>query len=99
MLGSNVPWAGEQSATAEGTQEEVWALGRSKALLLGRARGRGADRHRNLFPCADSQRAGCLWHRLQVVRGHLHGLWSTRHLLCGLQVAGHLLYGLRAAGG
>ena len=38
-LGSSVPWAGEWSATAEGTQEEVWAWRRSKASLLGRARG------------------------------------------------------------
>ena len=38
-LGSSVPRAVEQSARAKGTWEEVWAHRRSKAPLLGRARG------------------------------------------------------------
>ena len=69
--GSSVLWAGEQNATAKGTQKEVWVhRRRSKAPLLGRVRGRGADNHRNIFPCAhvDSQRGGHLSCRLQVAR-------------------------------
>ena len=78
-LGSGVPQTGEQNATAKGSWEEVWAHRRSKAPLLGRTRGGGADHHRNLFPCtcAGSQRVGCLWYRLWVVRGHLLGLQDT----------------------
>ena len=41
-------WAGEWNAMAEGTWEKVWASRRSKAPLLGRERGGGADHHRNL---------------------------------------------------
>ena len=60
------------NATANGTQEEVWACRKSKMPLLGRVRGGGVDYHRNVFPCAhtDSQRAGSLWNRLQEARGH-----------------------------
>ena len=38
----------------------------------------GADCNRNIFPCtcADSQRVGCFWCRLQVVRHHLRSLWG-----------------------
>ena len=43
-----MPLAGEWNTMAEGTQEKVWAHRRSKVLLLGRARGGGADCHRNL---------------------------------------------------
>ena len=51
-LGSSAPPPGEWSATAEGTQEEkAWACGRSKLPLFGRARGGGADCHRNIFLC------------------------------------------------
>ena len=46
--GSGVLQAGEWNTTAEGTQEKVWAYRRSKAPLLGRARGGGEDCHRNL---------------------------------------------------
>ena len=70
-LGNNVPPSVEWNATTEGTLEEIWAHRRIKALLLGRVRGGGADCHRNLFPYKHSQREGCLWHRLQVARGHL----------------------------
>ena len=68
--------------------------------LLEKMRGGGMGCHSNLFPCAcaDSQRAGHIWHRLQVVRCHLLGLQMTRHLLCGLQVAEYLLCGLRVVG-
>ena len=61
-LRSGMPWAGECNATAEGTWEEVWAHRRSKAPLLGRVRGSGADCHRNIFLCTrmDSWRVG-LW--------------------------------------
>ena len=62
-----MPWAGEQNAIAEGTQEEVWAH-RSKAPLLGKVRGMGVDCHKKLPVHMDSQRAGHLWHRLWVVR-------------------------------
>ena len=37
--GSGAPRLREGSATAEGTQEEVWACRRRKALLLKRSRG------------------------------------------------------------
>ena len=47
-LGSSVLQVGEWNATAEGTWEKVWARRRSKAPLLGRVRGGGADHHRNL---------------------------------------------------
>ena len=65
---------GEQSTTAMGTQEEIWACRRRKAPLLGKARGRGADHHRSIFlyACAASPRAE---------------LWAMRHILHGLQVA------------
>ena len=76
-LGRSMPQAGEQNTTAGGTQEEVWTHRRSKVLLLGRARGEGTDRHRNLFPCAGSQRVGHLLQRLWVARGHLFGLLET----------------------
>ena len=70
-LGSGMTKAGEQNAIAEGTWEVVWAHRRSKAWLE-RVRGGGADHCMNLFPCADvgSQRAGNIWCRLWVVRGH-----------------------------
>ena len=56
-----------------------WALRRSKAPLLWRARGGGVDHHRNLFPCActDFQETGYLWCRQWVVRHHLLGIWET----------------------
>ena len=66
-------WAGEQGTTADGNWEEVWAHRRSKAPLLGRARGGGTKSHWNLFPYAhaDSQRAGHLQSSLLVLRGPL----------------------------
>ena len=103
-----MPWAGKQNATAKGTQEEVWAFRRSKAPLLGRARGGGADRHRNLFPCArmDFQRAGCLWLRLRVAGGKrpLSGAMCGQAPLVwasgsgGLSVTWHLLCELQVVG-
>ena len=74
---------------------------RKAPLLLGRARGRGVDCHRNLLHCAhaDSQRTGHLWPRLWVARGHLLWLQETRCFLCGPQVARHLLCRLMAVGG
>ena len=100
-LRSGVPGVREQRATAEGTQEEVWAQRRSKAPLLGRVAGGEVDRHRNIFPCtrADSQMAGCLWLRISVARNQLRGLQVTEHLLCGLWVTRQCLHGLRAVGG
>lgn len=67
----------EQSITDEGAQEDVWAHRRSKVPLLVRVRGGGADNHKNIIPCtrADSQRVGCLCHRLQAVRHHY--AWAT----------------------
>ena len=41
-------WAREWNARVERTWEKVWAQRRSKAPLLGRARGGGSDHHRNL---------------------------------------------------
>ena len=75
-LGSCVPRDGEQSTTAKRTWEKVWAHRRSKAPLLGRVRGGGADYHRNLpaHACTGSQRAGHLWFRLWLARSHLLGL-------------------------
>ena len=66
-LGSGVPWAAERNATAEGTGEEVWAGGRSKALLLERAGGGGAHHHRNLPAHVRARKGrgtsgtGCRW--------------------------------------
>ena len=59
-LGSGAARDGKQSAVVWGNLEEVWAHRRSKPPLLGRARGRGVDHHRNVFLCThiDSQRAG-----------------------------------------
>ena len=45
----------ESRTPARGTWEEVWVLRRSKAPLLGRARGRGMGCHRNIFPCTHTQ--------------------------------------------
>ena len=100
-LGRCAPWAGKQNATAKGTLEEIWSHRRSKVPLLWRARGGGADHHRNLFPCTHtgSQRAGHLWHRLRVVRGSLQGLRESGCFWCGLQVSWYLLCGLRAVRG
>ena len=50
-LGSSAPKAGEQSATAKGNQEEVWAHRRSRVPLLGRAERGVEHRYRNTFPC------------------------------------------------
>ena len=99
-LESSAAWAGEWSATAKGTQEEVWLYRKTKPPLLGRARGGGADHHRNIFPYAstDSQSTGHLWHRLQVVGHLLHGVRAAGHLLHRLSVIWHLLCGLQAAG-
>ena len=85
-LGSGATWAGEQKTTAEGTWEEVWAHRRSKVPLLGKVRGGGVDHHRNLpmHVHMGSQRAGCLWCRLWVVRSLLLRLRETRHFLCRL---------------
>ena len=47
-----VLWAGKQSATVEGNQEEAWDLRRGRAPLLKRVRGRGVDCHTNIFLCA-----------------------------------------------
>ena len=51
-LESNAAQVGEQNATAKGTQEEVWAHRKTKAPLLGRVKGGGADHHRYIFPCS-----------------------------------------------
>ena len=89
-LGSGVPQAGEQRATAKGTQEEVWAHRRSKLALWGGQEEEGQTAIGISVPANACRltEAGHLWHRLQVVRHHL----------CRLQVAGHLLCGLRALG-
>ena len=75
------------------TWEEVWACRRSKVPLLGRARGRGVDHHKNLLHHADSQRVGNLWFRLQVAGGHLIWLQETGCSLCRLRLAGNLSCG------
>ena len=73
-LGSSVPRAGGQNATAKGTWEEVWTHGKRKVPPLGKAREGAVDCHRNIFLCTrtDSQKVG---------------LWAVRHLLCGQWVA------------
>lgn len=99
-----MPRAGEWRATNKGTQEEVSACRRSKVSLLGRARGGGADRCKNIFLCADvdSWKAG-LW----AVRHLLFGLWVMGpscmdcwwwHLLCRVSTMGRLLCGLQVVG-
>ena len=84
-----------------GNPGEGLGLQESKARLLGRARGGGADHHRNLpaHACMGSQRAGRLWCRFQVARRHLLRLQETWRFLYRPQVARNLLCGLRAAGG
>ena len=74
---------------AEGTREKVWAHRRSKAPLLGRARGGGEDRHKNLpaHVHTRSQRTECPWFLLRVVRSHLLRPWEARCFLCRLQMA------------
>ena len=69
-LESSVTKAGEWSTIAERTWEEVCAQRRSKAPLLGRARGGTADYHRNIFFCAlaDFWSVG-----LMAARCFLHG--------------------------
>ena len=78
----HVQRARERSATAKGTQEEVWDHRRSKAQLLGRLGGGGVNHHRSIFLCTqtDSQRAGLWAARHLFARGRgdrpfLHGLW------------------------
>ena len=66
----------EISTTAEGTQEEVWALKRNKVPLLGRARGGGVDHHKNIFLCTHTD-------------SHRAVLWVARYPLCGLWAMGH----------
>ena len=65
-------WAEDWNATANGTQEKVWACRGSKEPLLGRVRGGEVDHHRNLpaHMHKGSQRVGHLWCRLQVARNH-----------------------------
>ena len=77
-LGSGAPHPREPGRRSG---KKVWH--RSKVPLLGRARRGGEDCNRNIFPCthADSQKAGCLSHRL----------WVTRHYLPELQVMGRLV--------
>ena len=96
-LGSCVPWAGEQNTTARGSLGPQEKQG---AIVGGGTRGGRVDHHRNVFPCAyiGSQRAGHLWLRLRVVRGHLLGLWESRCLLGGLS-AWAPVCGLRAERG
>ena len=47
-------------------------------------RRRGAPPQESPRTCAGSQRAGHLWHRLQVVRGHLLWVLETRSFLSRL---------------
>ena len=68
--GSSAPRAGEEKATAEGTWE-VWALRKSKAPLLGRARGGGWTDIGISFTAHEY-----FWKvRLRAGRCLLHGLW------------------------
>ena len=73
---------------AEGSWEQVWAHGRSKVPLLRREKAGEVDHHRNLPAqvCTGFQRAGHLWHKLQVVRSHLLRLLETKHFLGRLRV-------------
>ena len=91
-LGSGVTQDGEKNSTANGNWEEVWAHRRSKEPLLGRARGVGADCHRNLFPCtcthANCQGVGRLWHRPQEGKRPLALAQETRSLLYRLRAVG-----------
>ena len=83
-----VPNDGEQSTTAEGTQEEVCACGRSKARLLGRERRRGrppSESH-SLHTHGISE-SGIHCQRLWLVREQLLGLWEAGWFLRELLVA------------
>ena len=94
-----VPNDGEQSTTAEGTQEEVCACGRSKAWLLGRERRRGrppSESH-SLHTHGISEN-GIHCQRLWLVREQLLGLWHAGWFLRELLVATKVLCGLRTPG-
>ena len=78
-LGSDAPWAGEQSITAEGTGEEAWACRRSKAPLMGRVSGGGTAHHRNIITYT------CM-HGLLACRAPLAQAKGGKCLLCGLWV-------------
>ena len=94
-----VPNDGEQSTTAEGTQEEVCACGRSKARLLGRERRRGrppSESH-SLHTHGFSEN-GIHCQRLWLLREQLLALWEAGWFLRELLVATKVLCGLRSPG-
>ena len=102
-LGSSAPQAGEQSTTAEGTQEEVWTHRRSKAPLLGRARGGRTECNRNIFLCmhgllddgALGREMPLEWATGDNSSCVAYRLWCFLH---GLRMMRHFLHGLHAVG-
>ena len=100
-LGSSVPQTEEQKLQLREPRRRSGPTGEARHHCWGGQEEEGWTTIRISFPahvCVDFQRVEHIWHRLQVARGHLLGLWETGHLSCRLQVAGHPLRGLRAAG-
>ena len=104
-VGGSTPQAEEGNAMAEGTWEKVGTHRRSKAPLLGRVRGSGADCNRKLpAPEHAPSALGLSEGRVALVQAMgskkpLSHLGETVHFLCRLPMARHLLCGLRASGG
>ena len=75
--------AGEWNATAEGTQEEVWAQGKARChCWRGQEEEEGwTARNLPVHMHSGSQRVGCLQCRPWVARSHLLRLQETGHLL------------------
>ena len=93
-------WAREWNTKAGGTWEEVRTCMTGKVPLLGRARGGGADCHREL-PAPEQAHV-----HPQVLTGwgggdkkRLAHVEETGCFLFRLSVARHLLCGLKASGG
>ena len=99
-----MPWAEEENTTAEGTQQKVWTLRRSKVPLLGRARGGGADHCRKLPAPEHVHACGLSEGRVALAQAMgskkpLAQLGEIGLFLCRLLLVRHLLCGLRASGG
>ena len=84
-LGSSVPRAGEQSVTAEGTQNLLWAHSRSKAISGEGKRRRGGLPHQYFsLQSMDSQKV-----ELQAKGPSFPG-YKWWHFLHGLSITGLL---------
>ena len=85
-LGSSVPGCWGAECHSQGNLERGLDLREMPLLQRAREVGQTAIRICSLHVNMDSQRAGHLWHRLQMTRCHLCRLWATGCLFCGLPV-------------